>query len=67
MINRIIIHELGHALIGFFSKDHALLVKVILNLWSPKTPGFTIFESNDEDSNIYTHQYLFQKLYILFS
>jgi cell division protease FtsH len=65
IINRIIIHELGHALIGFFSKDHALLVKVILNLWSPKTPGFTLFESNDEDSNIYTKNGLLSHLMVL--
>ena len=65
IINRIIIHELGHALIGFFSKDHSLLVKVILNLWSPKTPGFTIFESNDEDSNIYTKNGLLSHLMVL--
>ena len=65
IINRIIIHELGHALIGFFSKDHALLIKVILNLWSPKTPGYTLFENADEDSNIYTKNGLLSHLMVL--
>ena len=65
IINRIIIHELGHALVGFFSKDHALLIKVILNLWSPKTPGYTLFESGDEDSNIYTKNGLLSHLMVL--
>jgi cell division protease FtsH len=65
IINRIVIHELGHALIGFFSKDHALLIKVILNLWSPKTPGYTLFENADEDSNIYTKNGLLSHLMVL--
>ena len=65
IINRIIIHELGHALIGFLSKDHALLIKVILNLWSPKTPGYTLFENADEDSNIYTKNGLLSHLMVL--
>ena len=65
IINRIIIHEMGHALVGFFSEDHANLVKVTLNLWSPKTPGYTLFENNDEDSNIYTKNGLSSHLMVL--
>ena len=65
IINRIIIHEMGHALIGFFSSDHANLVKVTLNLWSPKTPGYTLFENNDEDANIYTKNGLSSHLMVL--
>ena len=65
IINRIIIHEMGHALIGFLSNDHSHLVKVTLNLWSPKTPGYTIFESNDQDANIYTKNGLFSHLMVL--
>jgi cell division protease FtsH len=65
IINRIIIHEIGHALIGFFSEDHPNLVKVTLNLWSPKTPGYTLFENNDEDGNIYTKNGLSSHLMVL--
>jgi len=65
IINRIIIHEIGHALIGFFSEDHANLVKVTLNLWSPKTPGYTLFENSDEDINIYTKNGLLSHLMVL--
>ena len=65
IINRIVIHEMGHAIIGFFSPDHSNLVKVTLNLWSPKTPGYTVFESNDENSNIYTKNGLISHLMVL--
>ena len=65
IINRIIIHEMGHALIGFFSPEHANLVKVTLNLWSPKTPGYTLFENSDEDANIHTRNGLLSHLMVL--
>jgi len=65
MINRIIIHEMGHAIIGFFSPEHAKLIKVTLNLWSPKTPGYTVFDSNDQNMNIYTKNGLIQHLMVL--
>jgi len=65
IINRIIIHELGHALVGFFSKEHSLLVKVTINLWSPKTPGYTLFENQDENANIYTKNGLLSHLMVL--
>jgi cell division protease FtsH len=65
IINRIVIHELGHAIVGFFSMDHSNLVKIILNLWSHKTPGYTIFENSDEDSNIYTKNGLISHLMVL--
>lgn len=65
IINRIVIHEIGHALVGLFSQEHASLVKITLNLWSPKTPGFTLFESNDENINIYTKNGLISHLMVL--
>ena len=67
MIHRIIVHELGHAIIGIFLKKHSKLTKVCINLWSPKTPGYTIFESTDEDNNIHTKEGLFEHLVVLFS
>lgn len=65
IINRIVIHELGHAIIGFFSPEHPQLVKVTLNLWSPKTPGYTIFENSDQDINIFTKNGLLSHLMVL--
>jgi len=65
IINRIIVHEMGHAIIGFLSTEHSNLVKVTLNLWSPKTPGYTVFENQDEDINIYTKNGLISHLMVL--
>ena len=65
IINRIVIHELGHAVIGMASIDHPNLIKVTLNLWSPKTPGYTVFENSDENGNIYTKNGLFSHLMVL--
>ena len=65
MIDRIIVHELGHAIVGFLSKDHANVMKVVLNMNSPTSPGYTVFESNDEDSNIYTKDGLISHLMVL--
>jgi len=38
-------HEMGHALVGILTKSKKL-IKVTINLWSPNTLGFTLFESN---------------------
>ncbi len=65
IINRIVIHEMGHAIIGFFSPEHPALVKVTLNLWSPKTPGYTLFENSDQDINIFTKNGLLSHLMVL--
>ena len=65
IMDRIIVHELGHALVGFLSKDHANVMKVVLNMWSPSSPGYTVFESADEDSNIYTKDGLISHLMVL--
>ena len=65
MIDRIAVHELGHAMVGFLSNDHSNVSKVTLNLWSPTSPGYTVFESNDQDSNIYTKEGLLSHLMVL--
>ena len=65
MIYRISIHEMGHAIVGLLSNDHSKLVKVCLNLWSPSSPGYTIFEQPEIDSYIYTKERLMARLMVL--
>ncbi len=65
MIYRISIHEMGHALIGLMSPNHPKLVKVCLNLWSPSSPGYTIFEHPEVDSLIFTKERLMERLTVL--
>ena len=43
---------MGHAIVGMLS-DHDKLIKVVLNLWSTKNPGYTLFATGD-DMQIYT-------------
>jgi len=63
IIERIAIHEMGHAIVGFLSKHHSKVSKVIINLSSPNSPGYTMFETST--SNIYTREALFEHLMIL--
>ena len=65
MIHRISIHEMGHAIVGLMSPNHVKLVKVCLNLWSPTSPGYTIFEHPEVDSLIYTKERLMERLTVL--
>lgn len=65
MIKRIAIHELGHAVVGLLSSHHANLVKICLNTWSPRSPGYTIFESAETDASIYTKERLTSRLMVL--
>lgn len=65
IIDHIAIHEMGHAIVGMFSKHHAKITKVIMNFNSPNSPGYTVFESSK--SNIYTREALFEHLMILLS
>ncbi len=63
LIERICIHEMGHAIVGYLSKHHSKVNKVIINLSAPNSPGYTMFESST--SNIYTRESLFEHLMIL--
>ena len=63
MIDQIAIHELGHAVVGMLSKHHGKMKKVVINLSSPNTPAYTIFESST--TNIVTREALFEHLMIL--
>jgi cell division protease FtsH len=63
MIDRITVHEMGHAILGFLAKYHSKMLKVVLNLSSPRTPGYTVFERSS--SSIYLKEALFEHLIIL--
>lgn len=63
IIDHIAIHEMGHAVVGLLSKHHSKVTKVVINLSSPKSPGYTVFEGST--SNIYTREALFEHLMIL--
>lgn len=65
IIDHIAIHEMGHAIVGILSKFHSKMSKVVINLSSPKSPGYTVFKSST--SNIYTREALFEHLMILLS
>jgi len=63
IINHIAIHEMGHVVVGLVSKHHSKMRKVIINLSSPRSPAYTLFET--PDSTIYTREALFEHLMIL--
>ena len=63
IIDHIAIHEMGHAIVGLFSKNHSPITKVIINLSSPRSPGYTVFEGSL--STIHTREGLFEHLAIL--
>ena len=63
MVERISIHEMGHAIMGLLMKEHSRMTKIVINLSSPKTPGYTVFEGST--TNLYTRESLFEHLMIL--
>ena len=63
MIHHICVHEMGHVITGLLCKYHSKIKKVTINLSSPKSPAYTVFEG--EDSTIYTRQSLFEHIIIL--
>ena len=65
IIDHIAIHELGHAIVGLMCKHHSKMTKVVINLSSPNSPAYTIFEN--ANSQIYTREALFEHLMILLS
>jgi len=65
MIDQIAIHELGHAIMGLLAKHHSKMTKAIINLSSPKSPAYTVFEGST--ANIMTREALFEHLMILLS
>jgi cell division protease FtsH len=63
IIDHIAIHEMGHVIVGMLSQHHSNVTKVIINLSSPNSPAYTVFEASN--SNIYTREALFEHLMIL--
>lgn len=63
MIDRICVHEMGHAIVGILSKSHQKITKVVLNLHSPHSPGFTAFQPST--SSLHTREEMFEHLMIL--
>jgi len=48
-IDKIAIHEMGHAIVGLEAIDSYSMTKVILNWNSPSSPGYTVFDSEYKD------------------
>lgn len=63
IIEHIAIHELGHAVVGLLCSHHSKMKKVIINLSSPTSPAYTVFESST--TSIFTREALFEHLMIL--
>lgn len=45
-IEKIAVHEIGHGLMGTIVRNHPKLIKMTINLSSPKSPGYTRFENS---------------------
>ena len=63
IIHQIAIHEMGHSIVGLLSKHHSKMKKVIINLSSPTSPAYTVFEASH--NAISTREALFEHLMIL--
>jgi cell division protease FtsH len=63
MITQIAIHEIGHALISIFT-NYRKIIKVTINLWSPKALGFTLFDES-VDNMISTKENLIKEIMVL--
>jgi len=63
MITQIAIHEIGHALTSIFT-GYKKIIKVTINLWSPKALGFTLFDESI-DNIISTKENLIKEIMVL--
>lgn len=63
IIHQIAIHEMGHSIVGLLSKHHSKMQRVIINLSSPTSPAYTVFEAST--TSISTREALFEHLMIL--
>jgi cell division protease FtsH len=65
LIDRIAVHEMGHVVMGMLCNYHSKVKKVVINLSSPNTPGYTLFD--ESNSALFTKEMLFDHLAILLS
>ena len=63
LIDQIAVHEMGHVVVGMHSSHHANISKVTINLSSPNSPAYTVFEAST--TTISTRETLFEHLMIL--
>lgn len=63
LIHRTAIHEMGHVLLGLLAENHNKVKKVVINLNSPKSPAYTMFEQTEDI--LYTREQLFERLVVL--
>ena len=59
---QVAIHEMGHAYTSIFT-GHKKVIKVNIHLWSPKSLGFTLFET--QDNTMMTKESLMGELMVL--
>lgn len=64
MVLHIAIHEMGHAMMSIFSRYHSKASKVVINLSSPKSYGYTMFTKLN-NNGLTTREVLFEHLMIL--
>ena len=63
MIKQVAVHEIGHALVSIFT-NYKKILKVTINLWSPKALGFTMFDESI-NSVISTKETLLKEIMVL--
>lgn len=61
-IYHICVHEIGHAIMGYVSKQFAPLVSVRINLNAPNVPGSTHFENIENDAGLKSKEYLIEQI-----
>ena len=64
MIKQVCIHEIGHALISILI-GYKKIIKVTLNLWSPNSLGFTLFDDTQDSNVIKTKEDILKEIMVL--
>jgi len=65
MLTRITVHEMGHVICGLLAKHYSPVSKVVLNLYAPKCPAYTLFQKEGSDGALSTKNALKEYLTIL--